>query len=108
MSRKNWDCSVSLTDSDRELLANAGTTANPTIRRQAVAVLLRQPESARDEAASLLGQGFAAATQPSFHYIPKGDAMATEAAFDEAYWRLAEHTNDFTDVSATSLTAALT
>ena len=34
--------------------------------------------------------------------------MATEAAFDEAYRRLAEHTNDFTDVSATSLTAALT
>ncbi len=108
MSRKNWDCSVSLTDSDRELLANAGTTANPTIRRQAVAVLLRQPESARDEAASLLGQSYVAATQPSFHYIPKGDAMATEVAFDEAYRRLAEHTNDFTDVSAATLTAALT
>jgi len=99
---------VSLTESDSDLLASAGTTASPTIRRQAVAVLLRQSESARDDAATLLGQGFVAATQPSFHYIPKGDAMATEAAFDEAYRKLAGHTNEFTDVSLPRLTAALT
>ena len=99
---------MSLTELDRDLLASAGTTASPTARRQAVAVLLRQSESARDEAANLLGQGFVAATQPSFHYIPKGDAMATEAAFDDAYRQLAMYTNDFTNISASTLTAALT
>lgn len=99
---------MSLTDSDRDLLASAGTAANPTARRQAVAVLLRQTESARDEAANLLGQGFVAATQPSFHYIPKGDAMATEAAFEDAYRQLAAYTNDFSNISTSTLTAALT
>ena len=98
---------MSLTESERSLLANAGTTASPTVRRQAVAVLLRQSGSIRDEAATLLGQGFVAATQPSFHYIPTGDAMATEVAFDQAYRQLAVHTNNFTDVSASSLRAAL-
>lgn len=34
--------------------------------------------------------------------------MATEAAFDEAYGKLAGHTNGFTDVSQPRLTAALT
>ena len=99
---------MSLTESERDLLSKAGTTANPTTRRQAVAVLLRQSESVKDEASTLLGQGFVAATQPSFHYIPKGDAMASEAEFDEAYRELAERTNDFTDVSIPSLTRALT
>lgn len=99
---------MSLTESDRELLSGAGTIPSPTARRQAVAVLLRQPDSARDDAAGLLGQGFVAAAQPSFHYIPKGDAMATEAAFDDAYRQLAMYTNDFTRVSASTLTAALT
>lgn len=108
LSRKSWGCSVSLTESDRDLPASAGTTASPTARRQAVAVLLRQSESSRDKAANILGQGFVAATQPSFHYIPKGNAMATEAAFDEAYRKLAGHTSGFIDVSLSRLIAALT
>ncbi|MCY3788301.1 MAG: hypothetical protein OXH63_05880 [Gemmatimonadetes bacterium] len=99
---------MSLTESDRDLLASAGTTASPTTRRQAVAVLLRQSGALRDEAANVLGQSFVAATQPSFHYIPKGDAMASEAAFDDAYRQLAEYTNDFTNISVSTLTAALT
>lgn len=107
LPRKSWGCSVSLTESDRELLSGAGTIASPTARRQAVVVLQRQTDSARAEAGDLLGQSFVAATQPSFHYIPQGDAMATEGAFDAAYQKLAEHTSDFADISEASLIAAL-
>lgn len=46
--------------------------------------------------------------QPSFHYIPRGDAMADEQAFAEAYRKLAVHTEDFTNVDQQQLVAALT
>lgn len=107
MCRKNWGCSVSLTESDRELLSGVGTIASPTARRQAVVVLQRQTGPAKTEASELLGQSFVTATQPSFHFIPQDDAMATETAFNAAYQKLAEYTSDFTDISEASLIAAL-
>ncbi|MGI8709838.1 MAG: hypothetical protein ACR2LA_02440 [Acidimicrobiales bacterium] len=51
--------------------------------------------------------GYLAATQPSFHLIPRGDAMASEGAFDGAYARLAAATKGFTDVSRESIAACL-
>lgn len=97
-----------LTDSERDLLSRAGTTSSPTVRRQAVAVALAKSGKAREEAGDLLGKGFVAATQPSFHYIPRGDTMADESRFDTAYECLAEHTGNFADVSEENLIRALT
>ena len=45
--------------------------------------------------------------QPSFHYSPRGDAMADEQAFAEAYRKLAAHTEDFTSVEPQQLIAVL-
>ena len=97
-----------LTESERQLLSNAGITPSPSLRRQAVAIALAKYGDARDEAEELLGKGFVAATQPSFHYIPRGHTMADETAFDEAYQALTAHTDNFADVSEPSLTRALT
>ncbi len=97
-----------LTDSERDLLSRAGTTPSPTVRRQAVAIALAKSGVAREEAGDLLGKGFVAATQPSFHYIPRGDTMADESDFDIAYGCLAEHTDDFAAVSEDTLIRALT
>ena len=69
------------------------------MRRQAVAVALAKSGAAREAAGDLLGRGFVVATQPSFHYIPRGDTMADDRDFDIAYARLAEHSGNFADVS---------
>ncbi len=97
-----------LTDSERGLLSRAGTTPNPTVRRQAIAIALAKSGHAREEANELLGKSFVAATQPSFHYIPRGDTMADEGHFDIAYECLAGHTGNFADVSEENLIGALT
>ena len=60
------------------------------------------------EARDLLAGGFVAATQPSFHYIPRGDAMADETAFAAAYEDLATSTDHFRSVDGRSLVSALT
>ena len=78
------------------------------MRRQAVAIALAKSGAARDEAGDLLGKGFVAATQPSFHYIPRGDTMADETGFDFAYQSLLKHTGNFVDVSEQNLIRALT
>lgn len=78
------------------------------MRRRAVAVALAKSGAAREAAGDLLGRGFVAATQPSFHYIPRGDTMADDRDFDIAYERLAEHTANFADVSEENLVRALT
>ncbi len=81
---KNGDCSPLLSESDRQLLTEAGIVPSPTVRRTAVAMTLAQSGAVRDEAIRLLGGGFVRATQPSFHYIPKGQSMASEAVFEKA------------------------
>jgi hypothetical protein len=48
-----------------------------------------------------------AATQPSFHLIPRGDAMAPEGEFERAYDVLAAETSEFTDVTVATLKSAL-
>ena len=62
----------------------------------------------KESAFDLLGKGFVAATQPSFHYIPRGDTMANEPNFNIAYQCLAEHTDNFADVTEETLIRALT
>ena len=106
--KSNRDPSLQLTESERHLLSRAGSTPSPTVRRQAVATTLAKFGRTRDEAADLLGKGFVAVTQPSFHYIPRGDTMADESAFDTAYRNLAKHTVNLTDVSEQKLIRALT
>lgn len=69
---------------------------------------LSQSGSARESAVGLLVRGFLEATQPSFHYIPRGDSMASEIAFETAYADLALHTNNFAEVSEINLIRALT
>ena len=61
----------------------------------------------REVARALLAESYLAATQPSFHLIPRGQAMTPEAEFVSAYAVLAEETSDFTDVSLSTLSAAL-
>ena len=90
------------------MLSEAGTTADSVARRRAVALVLSKQGAVRDEARDVLAKGFAIATQPSFHYIPRGTAMATEDDFDAAYEKLFSHTGGFTCVDSQSLVAALT
>ncbi len=96
-----------LTESERDVLSEAGTTPSPTLRRQAVAIALAKSGIEKYEATDLLGKSFVAATQPSFHYIPRGDTMADEPAFDVAYRSLAKHTGNFAKVTERNLIRAL-
>ena len=97
-----------LTEAERRLLSSAGTTSSPTARRQAVAIALAKSGADGEEACDLLSKGFALATRPSFHYIPRGDTMADEREFETAYQSLADHTDNFADVSEVNLVRALT
>jgi hypothetical protein len=98
---------VSLSDSERAVLSGAGTTPDPVLRRQAVAIALRQSGTDLTDARDLLATGFTAVTQPSFQYIPRGGSMAGEDEFETAYAELAAHTDDFRDVNGESLASAL-
>ena len=106
--RRQLSSSASLSDLERGTLSSAGTTPNPLVRRQAVVIVLGKSGEAQAEARDLLARSFVSSIQPSFHYIPRGDAMASENAFDTAYRTLARHTNSFTNVDRQSLHAALT
>ena len=98
---------MSLSDAERKLIASAGTTADPTRRRQAVAAVLSKSGTDATDARGLLGRSFLAVTQPSFHLVPRGQAMESQADFVAAYDALAAATGNFSDVSQDSLTAAL-
>ena len=69
---------MSLSSSERAVLSEAGTTPDSVLRRRAVVIARSKSGDALVEARDLLAGGFVAATQPSFHYIPRGDAMADE------------------------------
>ena len=99
---------MSLTEPERAVLTEAGTTPDPVLRRRAVVIALSKSGDALIEARDLLAGGFVAATQPSFHYIPRGNTMANEATFDAAYDELAAHTDHFRRVDRRSLISALT
>jgi hypothetical protein len=96
-----------LSDQERSIIASAGTSAQQTVRGQAVAIVLAKSGADRDAARALLAESYLATTQPSFHLIPRGEAMASEAAFDVAYDVLAQETQGFTSVTQATLTAAL-
>jgi hypothetical protein len=98
---------VSLSDAERAIIAAAGTAPRQTARGQAVAIVLAKQGQDREVARALLAESYLAATQPSFHLIPRGEAMTPEAAFMVAYAVVAEETSDFTDVSVITLSAAL-
>ena len=99
---------MSLSDSERAVLSGAGTTPDPVLRRQAVAIALRKSGTDLTDARDLLATGFTAATQPSFPYIPRGDSMAREDEFDTAYAELAARTDNFRSVDSQSPASALT
>ena len=96
-----------LSDAEKELISTAATTADPTRRRQAVAVVLSKRGASASEARALLGRSFLAVTQPSFHLVPRGNAMASQADFITGYNALVAATGDFSDVSQDTLTTAL-
>lgn len=98
---------MSLSDHERSLLLAAGSTAEQTVRGQAVAILLSKSGEEAAEARALLADSFAATTQPSFHLIPRGEAMASEADFEAAYTVLDETTDGFTRVNLETLRTAL-
>lgn len=98
---------MALTESEQRILLEAGTTGDLTLRRRAVAVYLGKRDDDQKQARSLLVQSYLAATQPSFHLIPRGDAMVDEARFNAAYASLAAATQKFSDVSESTLVRAL-
>ena len=96
-----------LSDHERALLAAAGTAVEQHVRGQAVASVLAKSGADLEEARALLAESFVASTQPSFHLIPKGEAMTSEVDFERAYAVLAEETSGFTDVQVETLHSAL-
>jgi hypothetical protein len=60
-----------------------------------------------EDARDLLGKSFAAVTAPSFHLVPRGNAMASQADFTDGYDALAAATQNFSDVSEDTLISAL-
>ena len=99
---------MALSEAECLLLSEAGTTPDLTRRRQATGIFLRCAREDRSAARGLLVSGYVQAIQPSFHLVPHGTKMLTEAAFDAAYSALAGSTNQFRDVSAATLLGALT
>ncbi len=98
---------MSLSDQEKAIIAAAGTAPLQTARGQAVAIVLSKIGADRTTARALLAESYLAATQPSFHLIPRGEAMASESKFVTAYDLLAQETSNFTDVSVTTLGQAL-
>lgn len=70
----------------------AGTTADQAVRGRAVAIVLATQAEDRSAARRLLAQSYLTATQPSFHLIPRGDAMLPSDRFATAYRALADGT----------------
>ncbi len=98
---------MSLSSAERAAITAAGTAPEQHIRGQAVAIVLSKTGKDREEARTLLAEAYVATTQPSFHLIPRGDAMTPESEFERAYGVLAAETTDFTDVQLGTLKAAL-
>ena len=98
---------MSLSDNERKILEEAGGNPSPVDRQRAVGIYLAKSESDRAKAGDLLVKGFLGHLRPSFHLIPKGDSMADEEDFADAYAALAHGTADFSRPDAESLAAVL-
>lgn len=97
-----------ISDADRTLLKQAGSSTDQAVRGRACAIVLAQAAGPdRDAAGALLVDGYLEQTQPSFHLIPRGTAMAAEPIFEDAYEVLADETKKFSKVTPKTLTAAL-
>lgn len=98
---------MSLSDHERTVLSAAGSASAQHLRGQAVAIVLAKSGTDQAEARALLAESFGATTQPSFHLIPRGTAMTSEADFDSAYTVLSEATQGFSEVTLQTLKSAL-
>lgn len=98
---------MSLSDDERRILEAAGGNPSPVDRQRAVGIYLRKVGPDRAQAADLLVKGFLDHLRPSFHLIPKGDSMADEESFTDAFASLADGTEDFSRSDAESLAAVL-
>ncbi len=98
---------VSLSDREIAILQAAGGAADPMQRQQAVGIVLAKSGDDERRAREILGASYLEQTQPSFHLIPRGDAMADEVSFTAAYARLAEATSHFTVADRETLAGVL-
>lgn len=96
-----------LSEAERDLISATAVVADPTRRRQAVATVLHKQNADAAAARALLAQSFLQVTQPSFHLIPRGTAMASQRDFTAAYDALAAATGNFADTEPATLRAAL-
>jgi hypothetical protein len=99
--------SVPLSDAEASAIAAAGAAPLQTTRQHAVAIALAKTGSDAEAARALLAESYLAPTQPSFYLIPRGEAMAPEAEFAASYAVLADETTGFSNVTITTLGAAL-
>ena len=76
-------------------------------RQRAVGIVHSKDGEDADQAGKLLVHSFLEHVRPSFHLIPKGDSMADEESFTQAYGALADATSDFAHVTAASLKSVL-
>ena len=98
---------MSLSDDERRILKKAGGNPSPVGRQRAVGIYLAKSDSDRVKAGDLLVKGFLAHLRPWFHLIPKGNSMADEEGFADAYAALAAGTEDFSRPDVDSLAAVL-
>ncbi len=96
-----------LSDAERAVLTAAATSPHQHERGQAVALVLSKSGADQDEARAVLAAAFVATTQPSFHLVPRGDAMTTEHDFEAAYAVLAARTTGFVDIRPETIAGAL-
>lgn len=98
---------MSLSDDERTILKEAGANPSPIDRQRAVGIYLAKSKSDQAKAGDLLVEGFLSHLRPSFHLIPKGDSMADEKSFTDAYTALFRGTEGFSRTDAGSLAAVL-
>ncbi len=98
---------MSLSDSEIRILSMAGSNPDAVQRQQAVGILLSKRGPDAQKARELLAASYVEQTQPSFHLIPGGDAMADEVGFARSCDLLARDTDRFTLVSQATLSTAL-
>lgn len=96
-----------LSAAEEAAILAAGTTSDQAVRGRAVAIVLATQADDRSAARRLLAQSYLTATQPSFHLIPRGEAMLPIDRFAAAYEALAGGTRGFDDVRAETIAAVL-
>lgn len=98
---------MSLTEAEHAAISAAGSTEDQTERGRAVAIVLSKEGQEREAARRVLAQSYLRVTTPSFHLIPRGEAMLAADRFEEAHAELARATKDFSRVSVESLVDVL-